>query len=126
MNNQNNILNLSNRSDINDSSLENILRKFPKKLLIKELNISKTSITHIPSREILLLFPNLEKLNLTNTLIHENKDYITISYELQSIPKLYFLDIMSILLVTGKLVCKNNFIIFTLIKRIKWTKGRYK
>ena len=33
MNNQNNILNLSNRSDINDSSLENILRKFPKKLL---------------------------------------------------------------------------------------------
>ena len=93
MNNQNNILNLSNRSDINDSSLENILRKFPKKLLIKELNISKTSITHIPSREILLLFPNLEKLNLTNTLIHENKDYITISYELQSIPKLYFLDI---------------------------------
>ena len=93
MNNQNNILNLSNRSDINDSSLENILRKFPKKFLIKELNISKTSITHIPSREILLLFPNLEKLNLTNTLIHENKDYITISYELQSIPKLYFLDI---------------------------------
>ena len=93
MNNQNNILNLSNRTDLNDSSLENILRKIPKKLNIKELNLSKTPITHLPKRETLLLFPNLEKLNLTNTLIQDNQDFITISYELQSIPKLYFLDI---------------------------------
>ena len=91
--NQENILNLSNRSDLTDSSLENILRKIPKKLLIKELNLSKTNITHLPKRETLLLFPNIEKLNITNTLIHENQDYITISYELQSIPKLYYLEI---------------------------------
>ena len=67
MNNQNSILNLSNRLDLNDSTLENILNKIPKKSNIKELNISKTGITHLPKREILLLFPNLEKLNLTNT-----------------------------------------------------------
>ena len=93
MNNQNSILNLSNRLDLNDSTLENILNKIPKKSNIKELNISKTGITHLPKREILLLFPNLEKLNLTNTLIQENQNFLTISYELQSIPKLYYLDI---------------------------------
>ena len=93
MNNQTNILNLSNRTDITDSSLENILNKFQKKSLIKELNLSKTNITHLPNRETLLLFPNIEKLIITDTLIQENQDYITISYELQSMPKLYFLDI---------------------------------
>ena len=93
MNNQNSILNLSNRIDITDSSLESHLHKIQKKSLIKELNISKTSITHLPKRETLLLFPNLEKLNLTNTLIQDNQDFISISYELQSIPKLYYLDI---------------------------------
>ena len=93
MNNHNSILNLSNRSDIDDSTLDNILNKIPKKSSIKELNISKTSITRLPKRETLLLFPNLEKLNLTNTLIQDNQDFISISYELQSIPKLYFLDI---------------------------------
>ena len=91
--NTNSILNLSNRTDINDSILDGILHKIPKKSDIKELNISKTAITHLPKRETLLLFPNLEKLNLTNTLIQENQDFITISYELQSIPKLYYLDI---------------------------------
>jgi len=93
MNNQTNILNLSNRNDITDSSLENILRKYPKKLSIKELNLSKTNITHLPKRETLLLFPNIEKLIITDTLIQENQDYITISYELQSMPKLYYLNI---------------------------------
>ena len=93
MNNQTNILNLSNRTDITDSSIENILHKFQKKSLIKELNLSKTNITHLPNRETLLLFPNIEKLIITDTLIQENQDYITISYELQSMPKLYFLDI---------------------------------
>ena len=93
MNNQTNILNLSNRIDITDSSLENILNKYPKKLSIKELNLSRTNITHLPKRETLLLFPNIEKLIITDTLIQENQDYITISYELQSMPKLYFLDI---------------------------------
>ena len=93
MNNQTSVLNLSNHPDINDSSLDNILRKIPKKSNIKEINLSKTKITHLPKKETLLLFPNLEKLNLTNTLIQDNQDFITISYELQSIPKLYFLDI---------------------------------
>ena len=93
MNNQSSVLNLSNHPDINDSSLDNILRKIPKKSNIKEINLSKTKITHLPKKETLLLFPNLEKLNLTNTLIQDNQDFITISYELQSIPKLYFLDI---------------------------------
>ena len=92
-NNQNSVLNLSNSLDLNDSALENILNKIPKKSAIKELNISKTSITHLPKRETLLLFPNLERLNLTNTLIQDNQNFITISYELQSIPKLYYLDI---------------------------------
>jgi hypothetical protein len=40
-----------------------------------------------------LLFPNLEKINITGTQITKNQDYITICYELQSIPKLYYLDI---------------------------------
>ena len=93
MNNQSNVLNLSNHPDIDDSSLDNILHKIPKKSNIKEINLSKTKITHLPKRETLLLFPNLEKLNLTNTLIQDNQDFITISYELQSIPKLYYLDI---------------------------------
>ena len=93
MNNQTSVLNLSNHPDINDSSLDTILRKIPKKSNIKEINLSKTKITHLPKKETLLLFPNLEKLNLTNTLIQDNQDFITISYELQSIPKLYFLDI---------------------------------
>ena len=93
MNNQTSVLNLSNHPDINDSSLDNILRKIPKKSNIKEINLSKTKIAHLPKKETLLLFPNLEKLNLTNTLIQDNQDFITISYELQSIPKLYFLDI---------------------------------
>ena len=93
MNNQTNILNLSNRTDITDSSLEKILHKVQEKSLIKELNLSKTNITHLPNRETLLLFPNIEKLIITDTLIQENQDYITISYELQSMPKLYFLDI---------------------------------
>ena len=93
MNNQTSVLNLSNHPDINDSSLDNILRKIPKKSNIKEINLSKTKITHLPKKETLLLFPNLEKLNLTNTLIQDNQDFITISYEIQSIPKLYFLDI---------------------------------
>ena len=93
MNNQSSVLNLSNHPDIDDSSLDNILHKIPKKSNIKEINLSKTKITHLPKRETLLLFPNLEKLNLTNTLIQDNQDFITISYELQSIPKLYYLDI---------------------------------
>ena len=93
MNNQTSVLNLSNHPDINDSSLDNILRKIPKKSNIKEINLSKTKIAHLPKKETLLLFPNLEKLNLTNTLIQDNQDFITISYELQSIPKLYYLDI---------------------------------
>jgi hypothetical protein len=93
MNNQSSVLNLSNHPDIDDSSLDNILHKIPKKSNIKEINLSKTKITHLPKRETLLLFPNLEKLNLTNTLIQDNQDFISISYELQSIPKLYYLDI---------------------------------
>ena len=93
MNNQSSVLNLSNHPDIDDSSLDNILHKIPKKTNIKEINLSKTKITHLPKRETLLLFPNLEKLNLTNTLIQDNQDFITMSYELQSIPKLYYLDI---------------------------------
>ena len=93
MNNQSSVLNLSNHPDIDDSSLDNILHKIPKKSNIKEINLSKTKITHLPKRETLLLFPNLEKLNLTNTLIQDNQDFITISYKLQSIPKLYYLDI---------------------------------
>jgi len=93
LNNQNSILNLSNRVEINDSSLDNLLKKIEKKNRIKELLLSRTSITHLPKRETLLLFPNLEKINIIGTHITKNQDYITISYELQSIPKLYYLDI---------------------------------
>ena len=93
LNNQNSILNLSNRIEINDSSLDNLLKKIEKKNRIKELLLSRTSITHLPKKETLLLFPNLEKLNITGTQITKNQDYITISYELQSIPKLYYLEI---------------------------------
>ena len=92
-NNQNSILNLSNRVEINDTSLDNLLKKIEKKNRIKELLLSRTSITHLPKRETLLLFPNLEKINIIGTHITKNQDYITISYELQSIPKLYYLDI---------------------------------
>ena len=93
LNNQNSIINLSNRAEINDSSLDNLLKKIEKKNRIKELLLSRTSITHLPKRETLLLFPNLEKINIIGTHITKNQDYITISYELQSIPKLYYLDI---------------------------------
>lgn len=93
LNNQNSIINLSNRVEINDSSLDNLLKKIEKKNRIKELLLSRTSITHLPKRETLLLFPNLEKINIIGTHITKNQDYITISYELQSIPKLYYLDI---------------------------------
>lgn len=93
LNNQNSILNLSNRVEINDSLLDNLLNKIEKKNKIKELLLSRTSITHLPKRETLLLFPNLEKINIIGTHITKNQDYITISYELQSIPKLYYLDI---------------------------------
>ena len=62
-------------------------------MFIKELLLSRTSITHLPKRETLLLFPNLEKINITGTQITKFQDFITISYELQSIPKLYYLDI---------------------------------
>ena len=93
INTQNSIINLSNRIEINDSLLDSILNKIDKKNRIKELLLSRTSITHLPKRETLLLFPNLEKLNITGTQITKNQDYITISYELQSIPKLYYLDI---------------------------------
>ena len=95
MKNQNpiSILNLSNHPDITNISLENILQKIPKKTIIKEINLSKTGITNLPKRETLLLFPNLEKINIKNTSITENQDYISIAYELQSIPKLYYLDI---------------------------------
>ena len=92
-NNQNSILNLSNRVEINDTSLDDLLKKIEKKNRIKELLLSRTSITHLPKRETLLLFPNLEKINIIGTHITKNQDYITISYELQSIPKLYYLDI---------------------------------
>ena len=93
LNTQNSILNLSNRIEINDSFLDSLLKKIDKKNRIKELLLSRTSITHLPKRETLLLFPNLEKINITGTQITQNQDYITISYELQSIPKLYYLDI---------------------------------
>ena len=93
LNNQNSILNLNNRIEINDSFLDSLLQKIEKKNRIKELLLSRTSITHLPKRETLLLFPNLEKLNITGTQITKNQDYITISYELQSIPKLYYLDL---------------------------------
>ena len=93
LNTQNSILNLSNRIEINDSFLDSLLKKIDKKNRIKELLLSRTNITHLPKRETLLLFPNLEKINITGTQITKNQDYITISYELQSIPKLYYLDI---------------------------------
>ena len=93
LNQQNSILNLTNRIEINDSFLDSLLKKIDKKNRIKELLLSRTSITHLPKRETLLLFPNLEKINITGTQITKNQDYITISYELQSIPKLYYLDI---------------------------------
>ena len=93
LNTQNSILNLSNRIEINDSFLDSLLKKIDKKNSIKEIIISRTNITHLPKRETLLLFPNLEKINITGTQITKNQDYITISYELQSIPKLYYLDI---------------------------------
>ena len=93
LNTQNSILNLSNRIEINDSFLDSFLKKIDKKSRIKELLLSRTNITHLPKRETLLLFPNLERLNITGTQITKNQDYLTISYELQSIPKLYYLDI---------------------------------
>jgi hypothetical protein len=93
LNTQNSILNLTNRIEINDSFLDSLLKKIDKKNRIKELLLSRTSITHLPKRETLLLFPNLEKINITGTQITKNQDYITICYELQSIPKLYYLDI---------------------------------
>ena len=93
LNNQNSIINLSNHAEINDTSLDNLLKKIDKKNRIKELLLSRTSLTHLPKRETILLFPNLEKINIIGTLITKNQDYITISYELQSIPKLYYLDI---------------------------------
>ena len=93
LNTQNSILNLSNRTEINDSFLDSFLKKIDKKSRIKELLLSRTNITHLPKRETLLLFPNLERLNITGTQITKNQDYLTISYELQSIPKLYYLDI---------------------------------
>ena len=93
LNTQNSILNLSNRIEINDSFLDSLLKKIDKKNRIKEILLSRTNITHLPKRETLLLFPNLEKINITGTQITKNQDYITISYELQSIPKLYYLDI---------------------------------
>ena len=93
LNTQNSILNLSNRIEINDSFLDSFLKKIDKKSRIKELLLSRTNITHLPKRETLLLFPNLEGLNITGTQITKNQDYLTISYELQSIPKLYYLDI---------------------------------
>ena len=92
LNTQNSILNLSNRIEINDSFLDSFLKKIDKKSRIKELLLSRTNITHLPKRETLLLFPNLERLNITGTQITKNQDYLTISYELQSIPKLYYLD----------------------------------
>ena len=93
LNNQNSIINLTNRIEINDSLLDSILKKIEKKNRIKELLLSRTSITHLPKRETLLQFPNLERINITGTQITKNQDYITISYELQSIPKLYYLDL---------------------------------
>ena len=93
LNTQNSTINLSNRIEINDSLLDSILKKIEKKNRIKELLLSRTSITHLPKRETLLLFPNLEKINITGTQITKFQDFITISYELQSIPKLYYLDI---------------------------------
>ena len=93
LNTQNSILNLSNRIEINDSFLDSLLKKIDKKNRIKELLLSRTNITHLPKRETLLLFPNLERINITGTQITKNQDYITISYELQSIPKLYYLDL---------------------------------
>ena len=93
LNTQNSILNLSNRIEINDSFLDSLLKKIDKKSRIKELLLSRTNITHLPKRETLLLFPNLERINITGTQITKNQDYLTISYELQSIPKLYYLDI---------------------------------
>ena len=93
LNSQNSILNLSNRIEINDSFLDSLLKKIDKKNRIKELLLSRTNITHLPKRETLLLFPNLERINITGTQITKNQDYITISYELQSIPKLYYLDL---------------------------------
>lgn len=93
LNTQNSIINLSNRIEINDTFLDSLLLKIDKKNRIKELLLSRTSIAHLPKRETLLLFPNLERLNITGTQITKNQDYITISYELQSIPKLYYLDI---------------------------------
>ena len=61
LNTQNSILNLSNRIEINDSFLDSLLKKIDKKNRIKELLLSRTNITHLPKRETLLLFPNLEK-----------------------------------------------------------------
>ena len=93
INGQNSILNFTGRIEINDSSLEDLLTKIEKKNRIKELLLTRTSITHLPKKETLLLFPNLEKLNITGTHITKNQDYISICYELQSIPKLFYLDI---------------------------------
>ena len=93
LNGQNSILNFTGRIEINDSSLDETLKKIEKKTRIKELLLSRTSITHLPKKETLLLFPNLEKLNITGTHITKNQDYISICYELQSIPKLFYLDI---------------------------------
>ena len=93
LNTQNSILNLSNRIEINDSFLDSLLQKIDKKSRIKELLLSRTNLMHLPKRETLLLFPNLERINITGTQITKNQDYLTISYELQSIPKLYYLDI---------------------------------